>query len=144
MLYRRGEAWWYKFKFAGRVFRESAKTNSKDLARRVELKRRRDLEEGYHGLRKRHAPQIVKQASEEWLEFKRPTLAPKSYLIEKTNLGHLLPVLGQKLLTDIRPDDQPLPTAPHQGKGITKNGQPRDRDAEGHSPEAAAVGKPSA
>lgn len=105
MLYRRGEAWWYKFKFAGRVFRESAKTNSKELARRVELKRRRDLEEGYHGLKKRHAPQIVKQASDEWLEFKRPTLAPKSYLIEKTNLGHLLPVIGQKLLTDIRPED---------------------------------------
>jgi integrase len=105
MLYRRGEAWWYKFKFAGRTFREPAKTKSKELARRVELKRRRDLEEGYHGLKKRHAPQIVKQASDEWLEFKRPTLAPKSYQIEKTNLRHLLPIIGQKLLTDLKPED---------------------------------------
>jgi integrase len=105
MLYRRGAAWWYKFKFGGRVFRESAKTNSKDLARRAELKRRRDLEEGYHGLKKRHAPQSLKVASGEWLEFKRPTLAPKSHVIEKTNLGHLLPVIGHKLLTDIAPED---------------------------------------
>jgi integrase len=105
MLYRRGASWWYKFKFGGRVFRESAKTNSKDLARRAELKRRRDLEEGYHGLKKRQAPQPLKMASVEWLEFKRPTLAPKSYLIEKTNLGHLLPVIGQKLLTDVGAED---------------------------------------
>jgi integrase len=32
-------------------------------------------------------------------------LAPKSYTIEKTNLGHLRPEVGHKLLTDIRPED---------------------------------------
>ena len=105
MLYRRGDVWWYKFRFAGRVFRESTKTNSKALARSAELKRRRDLEEGFHGLKKRQAPQTFKSASDEWLELKRPTLAPKSYLIEKTNLGHILPILGQKLLNDIDASD---------------------------------------
>ena len=105
MLYRRGDTWWYKFKFAGRVFRESVKSNSKEVARRAEHKRRRELEEGYHGLKKRQAPQTLKVASAEWLEMKKPTLAPKSYLIEKTNLGHILPVIGQKLLTDIAAED---------------------------------------
>lgn len=105
MLYRRGDTWWYKFRFAGRVFRESAKTNSKELARRAENKRRRDLEEGYHGLKKRQAPQTLKAASDDWLELKRPTLAPKSYLIEKTNLNHILPILGEKLLSDIDAGD---------------------------------------
>ncbi len=105
MLYRRGETWWYKFVFAGRVFRESAKTNSKELARRAETKRRRDLEEGYHALKKRQAPQTLKSASDDWLELKKPTLAPKSYLIEKTNLKHILPVLGQRLLTDLDAND---------------------------------------
>jgi hypothetical protein len=47
----------------------------------------------------------LKVASGEWLEMKKPTLAPKSYLIEKTNLGHILPVIGQKLLTDIAAED---------------------------------------
>jgi len=101
MLYQRGGVWWFKFRFAGRPFQESAKTSSKELARRAELKRRRELEEGYHGLKKRQAPQTFKSASDDWLELKRPTWASKSYLIEKTNLGHILPVLGQKLLTDI-------------------------------------------
>lgn len=105
MLYRRGEVWWFKFMFAGKRFRESAKTSSKDLARRVEIKRRRELEEGFHGLKKRQAPQSLKSASDAWLEMKKPTIAPKTYQIEKTNLGHILPLLGQKLLTDIDAND---------------------------------------
>jgi integrase len=105
MLYKRGQIWWYKFRFGGRLFPESAKTTSKDVARRAELKRRRELEEGFHGLRKREAPQTLKVAADAWLETKKPTLAPKSYVIEKTNLGHLLPVLGQRLLNDLNPSD---------------------------------------
>lgn len=101
MLYQRGGVWWWKFVFAGKVFRESSKTNSKELARRAEIKRRRELEEGYHGLKKRQAPQTFKSASDAWLEMKKPTIAPKTCQIEKTNLGHILPVMGQKLLTDI-------------------------------------------
>ncbi len=101
MLYRRGQVWWYKFKFGGRLFQESTKTTSKEIARRAELKRRRELDEGFHGLRKREAPQSLKTASDAWLEMKKPTFAPKTYLIEKTNLGHILPTLGQRLLSDL-------------------------------------------
>lgn len=101
MLYRRGKVWWYKFRFAGRLFQESTKSTSKEVARRAELKRRRDLDEGLHGLRKREAPQTLKTASNAWLALKKPTLAPKSVVIEKTNLSHILPVLGQQLLTDL-------------------------------------------
>jgi integrase len=105
MLYQRGGVWWWKFTFAGRAFRESAKTSSKEVARRAELKRRRQLEEGYHGLKKREAPQTFASASAKWLELKKPTLADKSYVIEKTNLGHILPILGQVLLSDITAED---------------------------------------
>jgi len=45
MLYRRGGKWWFKFRFAGRVFREPAKTASKALARDAERKRRVQLED---------------------------------------------------------------------------------------------------
>jgi integrase len=105
MLYRRGGKWWFKFRFAGRLFRETAKTTSKSLARAAERKRRQQLEEGYHGLKKRQAPQTLKAASDAWLELKQPTVAPKTHRIEKTNLAHVLPELGQKLLSDLEPDD---------------------------------------
>ena len=105
MLYRRGGKWWFKFRFAGRVFREPAKTASKKLARDAERKRRLQLEEGYHGLRKRQVPQTLRVAAAAWLEMKQPTVAPKTHRIEKTHLSHILPVLGQKFLSDIEPDD---------------------------------------
>jgi hypothetical protein len=65
MLYRRGDMWWWKFRFAGRVFREPAKTANREVARRAEIKRRRELEEGYHGLKKRQAPQMLKTAADD-------------------------------------------------------------------------------
>jgi len=99
------KTWWYEFHFAGQKVRESAKTRSKTIARRAELKRRAELEEGYHGLKKRQAPRLFKVAADEWLEMKKATLAPKSYLIEKTNLCHLMPTFGHKLITDIEAKD---------------------------------------
>jgi hypothetical protein len=97
MLYRRGGKWWFKFRFAGRLFREPAKT--------TERKRRLQLEEGYHGIKKRQPPQTLKSAAAAWLELKQPTVAPKTHRIEKTHLSHILPVLGPKFISDIEPDD---------------------------------------
>ena len=105
MLYRRGQMWWYKFRFAGQLFQESARTRSKPIARDAERARRRRLEEGLNGIRRREKPLLFWVAAEAWLESKRATLAPKSVQIEKTNLKHLRPALGNLLLTDIRPED---------------------------------------
>ena len=105
MLYRRGGKWWFKFRFAGRLFREAAKSSSKALARDAERKRRLQLEQGYHGLKKRQAPQTLKTAAAAWLEMKQPTVAAKTHRIEKTHLTHILPVLGDKFISDIEPDD---------------------------------------
>ena len=106
MLYKRGNVWWFKFVFAGRTFRESSKSTSKVVARDAERQRRRELEEGYHGLKKRQRPVLLSVAAKTWLALKKPTLAPKSYSIECINIAkHLNPVLGKNLLTDIDADD---------------------------------------
>jgi len=70
--------WWYKFKFGGQPVRESARTASKDVARRAELKRRREIEEGFHGLRKREHPTSLSVAAERWLDLKRAVLSPRA------------------------------------------------------------------
>src|SRR5262245_33182692 len=105
MLYRRGDVWWYKFRFAGRVFRESAKTASKTLARQAERKRHQQLEEAVHGIRKRTAPITFTVAADDWLKLKKPTWAPKSVEIEERNLKHLKPALGSLLLINITAED---------------------------------------
>lgn len=49
-LLKRGNVWWYEFRFAGRRVRESSKTSSKTLAKAAEQRRRRELEEGFNNL----------------------------------------------------------------------------------------------
>lgn len=83
MLYRRGQVWWLRIKFAGLVIRESAKTSSKAVARRVEQKRRRDLEEGYNGLSKRQAPLTFDEAADRWLEARSVSWSPKTIRSEQ-------------------------------------------------------------
>src|ERR1035441_5290848 len=80
------KTWWYEFHFAGQKARESAKTRSKEMARSAENARRRDLEESYHGLKKRNAPRLFSVASEEWLTLKKHSIAERSYAIEQANL----------------------------------------------------------
>src|SRR5712692_4401890 len=104
MLDKRGNVWWYRFKFHGSEIRESAGTRSKTVAKQIEFARRRCLGEGAGGIRRRK-PRLFRVAAEEFLSVKRPTLAPKSYRIEETNLGHLLPVFGGTLCSDIEAAD---------------------------------------
>ena len=105
MLYRRGSIWWYRLKFAGTEIRESTKSRNKDLARRAERQRRHTLEEGFNQLPKRQAPLAFSQAFDQWLEDRSMTFAPKTVQIEQTNMAHLRPCFGQRLLTDLQPQD---------------------------------------
>jgi integrase len=97
--------WWYEFRFAGQIVRESAKTRSKEIARRAEQARRRTLEEGYHGLRKRPTPRPFSTAAKDWLTVKTPHWSVKTAVIERNSLEHLLPIFGDRLLTDIEAID---------------------------------------
>ncbi len=102
-LKRRGKGgiWWYSFKFGGRRIHESSKSTSRTVAREAEKQRRRQLEESFNQLTRRTLPPTFEKASADWLEIKRPHLAPRSVEIEQANLAHLLPVFGGWLITDI-------------------------------------------
>ena len=127
MLYRRGSVWWYKFTFAGRSFRESSKSTSKVVARDAERQRRRELEEGYHGLKKRQRPVLLSGAAKAWLATKQPTLAPTSYSIESLNITkHLNPALGKLLITDISADD----VARYQRRRLDQGAAPKSINLE--------------
>ena len=76
-----------------------AKTRSKEMARRAENARRRELEAGYHGFKKRAGPKLFYIAADEWLELKKPVLAQRSYQIEQANLKHILPAFGKRPVT---------------------------------------------
>jgi hypothetical protein len=69
MLYRRGNVCWYEFIFNGSRIRESSNTDSKTIARQLELKRRRDLELAVGGI-KRERPLQFRIAAKQWISTK--------------------------------------------------------------------------
>ena len=104
-VYRRGGIWWYKFRFAGQMIRESSKSNSRTLARAAEHARRRELEQGFNRIEKHRTAQLFPVAAESWLAAKEAHLAPRSVAIERANLKHLNPFFGKMLLCDIRGEE---------------------------------------
>jgi integrase len=101
-VYKRGDVWWYKFRFAGQVIRESSKSESKTVAKDAERARRRTLEEGYNQIKRRTLPPTFERAGLTWLEGEKPHLAERTYEIYEVALRcHLKPELGRLLLCDI-------------------------------------------
>lgn len=103
--YPRSKVYWYDFKFAGQRIRESTKSSSKNVAAAAERNRRRQLEESYNGVQRRNPPKLFATAAEECLAMKKLTLAPRSHLIEKTNLKHLKTSFYRMLVSDIQATD---------------------------------------
>jgi integrase len=69
-VYKRGQVYWYKFLFQGQLIRDSAKTNSKTVAREAERARRRDLELGINRIGKRDRTPLFPIAAKEWIDAK--------------------------------------------------------------------------
>jgi integrase len=120
-VYKRGEVWWYKFRFGGQVIRESSKSESKTVAREAEHARRRQLEQGFNRIEKHRAAQLFSVAAEDWLAAKEAHLAQRSVVIERANLKHVNPFLGRMLICDIRGDD----VARYQAERLREGAAPK-------------------
>jgi len=103
-VFRRGNTWWYKFTINGQLIRESAKTNSKTVAKGAELARRRELELAYNHIPKRERVPLFSNAADVWLAGKTG-LAPKSTERYEQCLPHLKAEFGGRLVCDIDGND---------------------------------------
>lgn len=119
--YKGSRVWTMDFHFHGQRIRESTGTSSKTLATEIERKRRRGLEEGSAGIKKRQQPRLLSVASEAWIESKQRKVSERSIAIERANLKHLLPELGRKLVTDIEAKD----IARYQRKRLDEGASPK-------------------
>ena len=101
--------WYYEFTFYNQRIRKSTGTKDKQLAKRIMNERRRKLEMGRGGVKEVVRPILFSTASKEWLELKsadwRGGEEGNTYRIESTNIGHLSPLFGKTLLSDISGDD---------------------------------------
>jgi integrase len=119
--YKGSKVWTMDFVFHGQRIRETTGMTSKTRAKDVEDKRKNDLKDGSAGIRKQQQPRLLSVAAEEWLEMKKATLAPRSVIIEKANLAHLLPELGKMLVCDIDDTD----VARYQRKRLKEEASPK-------------------
>src|SRR5215472_4438498 len=102
MIYKRGKSgiYSYRFRFAGRMIHESARTKSKTMAREAERQRRRELEERINNIKKRELPPTLERAAVDW-QKSRCGIAARTLDIARVAIDHLLPTFGPKLLCDI-------------------------------------------
>jgi hypothetical protein len=100
-VYKRGGTYWFKFLFRGQLIRESAKTNSKTVAREAERARRRDLELGVNRIRRPEQMPLFSDAAAGWLKAKlvRSRYTKLHYQFYVSSLSKYF---GKRLLFDIR------------------------------------------
>jgi integrase len=103
--YKNSKIWTMDFIFHGQRIRESTGTRAKSRAKRIEDKRRQDLEEGTAGIKKRDRSTVFSFGADDWLELKKTSLSPRSIVIEKFNLSHLKPTFAKMLVLDIEASD---------------------------------------
>lgn len=103
-VYKRGEVWWFKFRFENQVIRESAKTSSKTVARDAERTRRRDLELAINRIQRRERMPLFSVAAREWLATKAG-LAAKSVERFEHHIQTLSKEFGGRLVCDISVED---------------------------------------
>jgi integrase len=103
-LYKRGDVWWYKFRFGGQMIRESSKSGSKTLAKEAERSRRRELEESWNQIKRRKLPPLFSVAAAVWLKT-RTGIAPSTERSYKLAISHLSKDFGKQLLCDITGED---------------------------------------
>ena len=120
-LFKRGNVWWYKFRFAGQVVRESSKSGSRTVAKEAERSRRRELEESFNRISRPRTAQLFSGAAETWLQTKIAHLSPRSVIIERANLKHINPYFGKMLLCDVAADD----IARYQAERLEKGAAPK-------------------
>ncbi len=99
------KVWVMDFMFHSQRIRETTGMSSKTRAKEVYEKRKQSLKDGTAGIRRLARPDLLSTAAAEWQKAKQLKWSPKMASIVQYSIGHLLPVLGRKLLVDIEARD---------------------------------------
>lgn len=99
------KVWVMDFMFHSQRLRESTGMTSKTRAKEVFEKRKQSLRDGTAGIRRQARPDLLSTAAASWQQLKQPKWSPAMASIAHYSLGHLLPIMGNRLLVDIEARD---------------------------------------
>ena len=87
-VYKRGEAWWYRFTWRGKAIRESTKQSNKRLAEQMEAAHKTSLAKGEVGLRDRKpVPTLKDFAEKDFTPFIESRFQDKAKTLEYYKAG---------------------------------------------------------
>jgi integrase len=103
-IYKRGEVYWYKFMWLGKVVRESTKQGNDKVARQMEAAHRTSLAKGEVGIReKKLAPTLFEFCENRFEPWVKSTIAQKTWL-DFYCVG-LRAIKGYRPLADLKLDE---------------------------------------
>jgi len=76
---------------------ESARTQSKTVAREAEKQRHRQLEESWNQITRRTMPPTFEKGAQDWLALQEGRVAPNTISVARTSLKRLLAGVGSWL-----------------------------------------------
>jgi integrase len=89
-IYKRGDVYWYKFMWRGKVIRESAKTGNDKVARKIEAGHRTRLAEGLVDIREKAPAPTLKSFCTDRIEPYAKTLSPTKWIWYRAGIRALL------------------------------------------------------
>jgi integrase len=110
MIYKRGNVYWYKFQWQGRMVRESTKQGNDKVARQMEAAHRTSLAKGEVGIRDKKVIPTLKnfcvERVEPWAKSTFEHASPKTWLWYKFGIDSLKKskTLANLKLNDIGPE----------------------------------------
>ena len=102
-LSKRNKVWWMSFMYQGQQVRRSTGTTEKRLAESILAKVKVQIAEGRFFETREEQDRTFKEMMDRYLKERAVLKAPKSRLRDQAALGHLLPILGEKVLAHITP-----------------------------------------
>ncbi len=89
-VYKRGNLWWYKFRFQGRSIRKPTKFTNRTAALRAEAKHKADLLDRRAGLSQKKIAPKFEEYVKEFLAWSKQHHRPKTTALHSTNCDTLL------------------------------------------------------
>ena len=104
MIYKRGNRYWYKFKFLGKWIYGNPHTTSATVARRAERNKRQELERGYNGLNSNEQAlriQTLEEAIAAFLSDSQKRKKATTYSYEEHALRHVTRLMGDMMRIEV-------------------------------------------
>jgi len=104
-VFKRGNVWWIRYSFKGKILRETSGSDNKTVAKQLLSVRKAEVAQGKLKIKSKDNQIMFSDYSLEFLRWARIHRKPKSFLRYQVSLNQLTPFFGNQKLVDITKKD---------------------------------------